>query len=47
MEAGIEVVEFSGETGEQWLARAQETGWAAIEEIDAEQAAELKACLVD
>lgn len=46
VEAGIEVITFDGETGDAWLKQAQEAGWAAIEEIDAEKAAELKACLV-
>jgi TRAP-type C4-dicarboxylate transport system substrate-binding protein len=46
-EAGIEVIEFTGETAEAWLETAQSAGWAAIEEIDAETAAELKACLVE
>lgn len=46
-EAGIEVIEFTGETAEEWLETAQSAGWAAIEEIDAETAAELKACLVE
>ncbi|MFP4275622.1 MAG: TRAP transporter substrate-binding protein DctP, partial [Paracoccaceae bacterium] len=46
-EAGIEVIRFEGDTAESWLATAQDAGWAAIEEIDPEKAAELKACLVD
>ncbi len=46
-EAGIEVITFEGETGAQYLADAQAAGWAAIEEIDADLAAELKACLVE
>jgi aspartate/glutamate racemase len=46
-EAGIEVIAFTGETAEEWLETAQSAGWAAIEDIDAETAAELKACLVE
>jgi TRAP-type C4-dicarboxylate transport system substrate-binding protein len=46
-EAGIEVINFEGETAESWLATAQSAGWAAIEAIDAAKAAELKACLVE
>jgi TRAP-type C4-dicarboxylate transport system substrate-binding protein len=46
-EAGIEVIEFSGDTATSWLDTAQSAGWAALEAIDAEKAAELKACLVD
>lgn len=46
-EAGIEVIAFEGETAEEYLAMAQEAGWAVVEEIDAEIAADLKACLTD
>ena len=46
-EAGIEVIAFTGETAENWLDTAQNAGWAAIEDIDAATAAELKACLVE
>lgn len=45
-EAGIEVITFDGEAREKWLGTAQEAGWAAIEEIDAEKAEALKACLL-
>lgn len=47
VEAGIEVITFDGETGASWLTQAQEAGWAAIEAIDTDKAAELKACLVE
>ena len=46
-EAGIEVISFEGETGEAYLAQAQASGWAAVEEIDAALAADLKSCLTD
>lgn len=46
-EAGIEVIRFEGDSAESWLATAQDAGWDAVEAIDAERAAELKACLVD
>lgn len=46
-EAGIETITFTGETAEEWRAIAQSAGWAAIEEIDADTAAELKSCLVE
>ena len=46
-ESGIEVIDFEGDTAAQWLATAQEAGWAAIEEIDPAVAADLKSCLVD
>lgn len=46
-EAGIEVIGFEGETAEGYLETAQEAGWAAIEEIDAEAAGELRACLTE
>lgn len=45
VEAGIEVITFSGETADKWLTTAQEAGWAALDPIDAEKAAELRACL--
>lgn len=46
-EAGIEVIEFTGDTSQSWLDTAQSAGWAALDGIDAEKASELKACLVD
>lgn len=45
--AGIEVITFTEEETETWLRTAQDAGWAAVEEIDAEVAAELRACLTD
>lgn len=46
-EAGIEVIRFSPEGEEKWLETAQSAGWAVVEEIDPEIAAELRACLVE
>lgn len=43
--AGIEVINFEGETAEKYLAMAQDSGWAVVEGIDAAIAADLKACL--
>jgi TRAP-type C4-dicarboxylate transport system substrate-binding protein len=45
--AGIEVITFSEEETEEWLQTAQDAGWAAVAEVDAELAAELRACLTD
>lgn len=44
-EAGIETITFEGADAELWLATAQEEGWAAVEAIDADVAADLKPCL--
>jgi TRAP-type C4-dicarboxylate transport system substrate-binding protein len=44
-EAGIERIAFEGAEAELWLATAQEEGWAAVEAIDPEIAADLKPCL--
>jgi len=45
-EAGIETIAFDADTAASWLATAQSAGWATVEAVDADLAAELKACLV-
>lgn len=45
-EAGIKVIEFTGEDRDKWLNAASTAGWDAIKAIDAEQADKLRACLV-
>ena len=44
-EAGIETITFEGDDAEKWLNTARDAGWAAVEEIDAPLAKELRACL--
>ncbi|MCV0396576.1 MAG: TRAP transporter substrate-binding protein DctP [Rhizobiaceae bacterium] len=44
-EAGIETIEFTGEDRDKWLSTAREAGWKAIDEIDADTSARLRACL--
>lgn len=44
-EAGIKVIEFTGEDRDKWLNAASTAGWDAIKAIDAEQADKLRACL--
>lgn len=46
-EAGIETITLEGEDRERWLETAQSAGWAAVEAIDPQAAAELRACLTD
>ncbi|MEQ9664429.1 MAG: TRAP transporter substrate-binding protein DctP [Phycisphaerales bacterium] len=43
--AGVEAITFSEAQTETWLQTAQDAGWAAVEEINADLAAELRACL--
>lgn len=45
-EAGIKVIEFTGENRDKWLNAASTAGWDAVKAIDAEQADKLRACLV-
>ncbi|TMM54393.1 TRAP transporter substrate-binding protein DctP [Sulfitobacter sabulilitoris] len=44
-DAGIETITFDGDAGQTWLATAQAEGWAAVAEVDAALAEELKSCL--
>ncbi|SFP96675.1 TRAP transporter substrate-binding protein DctP [Tranquillimonas alkanivorans] len=44
-ESGIQVIEFTGETAENYLSMAQDAGWGVVEAIDPEVAADLKPCL--
>lgn len=44
-EAGIEAIEFSAETGEQYLQQAYDAGWAAFIENNPEHGAKLKELL--
>ncbi len=46
-EAGIEVITFSEADTESWLNTAQDAGWAAVAEVNADAAEQLKACLVN
>lgn len=46
-EAGIETITFEGDHADTWLKTAQEAGWAGVEAVNADLAAELKACLTD
>jgi TRAP-type C4-dicarboxylate transport system substrate-binding protein len=46
-EAGIETITFDEAMAEEYLALAQEAGWRVVEEIDAEAAADLRACLTE
>jgi TRAP-type C4-dicarboxylate transport system substrate-binding protein len=46
-EAGIEVIEFTGDNADTWLTTAQDAGWATVAEVNAEAAEKLKACLVE
>ena len=43
--AGIEVIQFDDAATATWLQTAQDAGWAAVAEIDADLAAQLRACL--
>jgi TRAP-type transport system periplasmic protein len=45
--AGIETITFEGADAETWLNTARDAGWAAVEEIDAPLAKELRACLTN
>ncbi|MEY8840075.1 TRAP transporter substrate-binding protein DctP, partial [Cribrihabitans sp. XS_ASV171] len=47
VEAGIEVITFDEETAKTYLETAQNAGWAFVESVDAQIAADLKSCLVD
>lgn len=44
-EVGIETITFSGEQADNWLKTAQDTGWAAVAEVNADLAGDLRACL--
>ena len=46
-EAGIETITFEGEHAQVWLDTAQSAGWDGVAAVDADLAAELKACLTD
>ncbi len=43
-EAGIEVIEFSGEDRETWLDTAYAEGWAAVADINAEVVDQIRPC---
>lgn len=43
-DAGIEVIEFGAEDREAWLNAAYDEGWAAVSEINAEVADQLRPC---
>jgi TRAP-type transport system periplasmic protein len=45
-DAGIETITLEGADAETWLNTARDAGWASVEAIDADLAAEMKACLV-
>ncbi|MEO1227104.1 MAG: TRAP transporter substrate-binding protein DctP, partial [Pseudomonadota bacterium] len=45
--AGIEVIQFDDAQTATWLQTAQDAGWAVVEEIDPDTAAQLRACLTD
>ncbi len=46
-EAGIETIAFDDAMAATWLDTAQEAGWASVSAVDADLAAELKACLTN
>lgn len=46
-EAGIETITFEGADADTWLGTAQTAGWDSVAAVDAELAAELKACLTE
>lgn len=43
-DAGIEVIEFTGENRDKWLTAAYEEGWKAVTEVDGESAGKLRPC---
>lgn len=43
--AGIETITFEGDVREKWLTTARDAGWEAIDKIDADTSAKLRACL--
>ncbi|MEJ8573395.1 TRAP transporter substrate-binding protein DctP [Microbaculum marinum] len=43
-EAGIEVIEFTGDDRDKWLNTAYDEGWKAIDSINSDFAAKLKPC---
>ena len=44
-EAGIETITFSEADAETWIAAARDAGWAAVEEVDADLAQQMRACM--
>lgn len=44
-EAGIETITFSDDEAAKWLDTAQNEGWAVVEQVDADLAGKLRACL--
>ena len=44
-EAGIETITFSEADAEAWTNAARDAGWAAVAEVDADLAQQMRACM--
>ena len=44
-EAGIETITLDAADAEAWTNAARDAGWAAVEEIDADLAQQMRACM--
>ena len=44
-EAGIETITLSEADAETWTNAARDAGWAAVEEVDADLAQQMRACM--
>ena len=44
-DAGIETITFSDADAKAWTNAARDAGWAAVEEVDADLAQQMRACM--